>query len=77
MLVVVLVLGGAPCQPPERAGIWGPAHTHPRHLTTCPLTGFGWGLTAADDAEKLQFQMNVLGLKAAQVVPIGGPTRDT
>ena len=35
------------------------------------------GLTAADDAKKLQFQMNVFGLKVARVVPIGGPTRDT
>ena len=61
----------------ERAGVWGPAHTHPRHLTTCPLYWIRLGLSAADDAKKLQFQMNVFGLKVARVVPIGGPTRDT
>ena len=35
------------------------------------------GLTAADDAKKLQFQMNVFWLKAAGIVPKGGPRRDT
>jgi hypothetical protein len=35
------------------------------------------GLTAADDAKKLQFQMNVFWLKAARIVPKGGPRRDT
>ena len=34
-------------------------------------------LTAADDAKKLQFQMNVFWLKAARIVPKGGPRRDT
>jgi hypothetical protein len=29
------------------------------------------GLTAADDAKKLQFQMNVFGLKVARIVPKG------
>jgi hypothetical protein len=35
------------------------------------------GLTLADDAKKLQFQMNVFWLKAAGIVPKGGPRRDT
>ena len=35
------------------------------------------GLTAADDAKKLQFQMNVFWLKATRIVPKGGPRRDT
>jgi hypothetical protein len=35
------------------------------------------GLIAADDAKKLQFQMNVFWLRAAKVVPKGGPRRDT
>jgi hypothetical protein len=37
------------------------------------------GLTAADDAnaKKLQFRMNVFWLKAARIVPKGGPRRDT
>ena len=35
------------------------------------------GLTAADDAKKLQFHMNVPWLKAARIVPKGGPRRDT
>jgi hypothetical protein len=35
------------------------------------------GLTAADDAKKLQFQMNVFWLNAARIVPKGGPRRDT
>jgi hypothetical protein len=35
------------------------------------------GLTAADHAKKLQFQMNVFWLKAAKVVPKGGPRHDT
>jgi hypothetical protein len=35
------------------------------------------GLTAADDAKKLQFQMNVFWLKVARIVPKGGPRRDT
>ena len=30
-----------------------------------------------DDAKKLQFQMNVFWLKAARIVPKGGPRRDT
>jgi hypothetical protein len=44
---------------------------------------FIWGipdqlwLTAADDAKKLQFQMNVFWLKAAKIIPKGGPRRDT
>jgi hypothetical protein len=44
---------------------------------------FIWGipdqlrLTAADDAKKLQFPMNVFWLKAARIVPKGGPRRDT
>ena len=35
------------------------------------------GLTAADDAKKLQFQMNVFWLRAARIVPKGGPRHDT
>ena len=35
------------------------------------------GLTAADDAKKLQFQMNVFWLRVARIVPKGGPRRDT
>jgi hypothetical protein len=35
------------------------------------------GLTAADEAWKLQFQVNVFWLKAARIVPKGGPRRDT
>jgi hypothetical protein len=35
------------------------------------------GLTAADDAKKLQFQMSVPWLKAPRIVPKGGPSRDT
>jgi hypothetical protein len=35
------------------------------------------GLTAADDAKKLQFQMNVPWLKAAKIVAKGGPRRNT
>ena len=34
------------------------------------------GRTAAGGTWKLLFQMNI-GAKAARVVPIGGPTRDT
>ena len=35
------------------------------------------GLTAADDAKKLQFQMNVFWLRVARIVPKGRPRRDT
>jgi hypothetical protein len=35
------------------------------------------GLTAADDGKKLQFQMNVVWLKAARIVAKGGSRRDT
>ena len=35
------------------------------------------GLVAADDAKKLQFQMNVFWLRDARIVPKGGPRRDT
>ena len=34
-------------------------------------------LIAADNAKKLQFQMNVFWLKVAKIVPKGGPRRDT
>lgn len=35
------------------------------------------GLIAADDAKKLQFQMNVFWLRAARIVSKGEPRRDT
>jgi hypothetical protein len=57
-------IGGImPSWPPNWLFIWG----IPDEL----------GLTAADDAKKLQFQMNVFWLKAARIVPKGGPRRDT
>ena len=52
-----------PSWPPNWLFIWG----IPAQL----------GLTAADNAKKLQFQMNVFWLKAARIVPKGGPRRDT
>jgi hypothetical protein len=51
-------IGGImPSWPPNWLFIWG----IPDEL----------GLTAADDAKKLQFQMNVFWLKAARIVPKG------
>ena len=69
----------------------GPAGVQPlqnaRIGTTLPSWPPNWlfirgipdesGLTAADYAKEPQFQMNVVWLKAARIVPKGGPRRDT
>ena len=61
----------------ERAGAWGSRPHTSEAPYNLPDILDSAGLTAADDAKKLQFQMNVFGLKVARVVPTGGPTRDT
>jgi hypothetical protein len=55
----------------------GPAGVQP--LQNARIGGYHAFVAAklSDDAKKLQFQMNVFWLKAARIVPKGGPRRDT